>query len=108
MLGLLFLYFTGNYFHKLANEFSNNKSLFAVLGIVLYYVGTFIGWAILGIMDGLMDIGFDWDNNLALRLIALPFGIAAAYLFHFLQRKQWDKSFVVIADEIQDIGNTLD
>lgn len=108
MIGILFLYFIGKYFYKLADEFNKNKWLIAILGIVVYYVGTFIGGALLGIMDGLMDIGFDWDNNLALGLIALPFGIAAAYLFHFLLRKQWEKSFVVIEDEIQDIGKTIE
>ncbi len=108
MLGLLFLYFIGKYFYKLVDEFYKNKWLFAVLGIVVYYVGTFIGEALLGIMDGLMNISFDWDNNWALGLISLPFGIVAAYLFHFLLKEQWEKSFVVIEDEIQDIGNTLD
>lgn len=103
MLGILFFYFVGKYFYKLADEFNKNKWLFAILGIVVYYVGTFIGGALLDIMDGLMDNGFDWDNNLAVGLIALPFGIAASYLFHFLLKKQWEKSFIVIEDEIQDI-----
>ncbi len=108
MLGLIFLYFIGKYFYKLADEFNKNKWLFAVLGILVYYVGTFIGGALLGIMDGLIGIGFDWDNNLALGLIALPFGIASAYLFHYLLRKQWEKSFVFTEDEIQDIGKPLE
>lgn len=108
MLGLLFLYFIGKYFYRLAEEFNKNKWFFAILGIIVYYVGTFIGGALLGILDGLIGFGFDWDNNLALGLIALPFGIAAAYLLHFLLRKQWEKSFVVIEDEIKDIGKPLE
>lgn len=108
MLGIVFLYFIGKYFYKLAEQFDKNKWLFAILGVVIYYVGTFVGGAILGIMDGLLDIGFDWDNNLALGLVALPFGIGAAYLFYFLLKKQWEKSVVLVKDEIHDIGKRLE
>jgi hypothetical protein len=40
--------------------------VYAILGIVTYYIGTFVGEVILGILDSLIGIGFDWDNNLAL------------------------------------------
>ena len=108
MLGLVFLYFIGKYFYKLAEQFNKNKWLFAVLGIVVYYAGTFIGGIILGILDAVIGIDFDWDNNIALSLIALPFGIASTYLFYFILKKQWERSFVVIQDEIQDIGKSLE
>lgn len=108
MLGILFIYFIGKYFYKLAEQFNKNKWLFAILGVVIYYVGTFVGGVVLGIMDGLLDLGFNWDNDMALGLVALPFGIASAYLFHFLLKKQWEKSVVIIEDEIQDIGKMLE
>ncbi len=104
MLGLIFLYFIGKYFFKLAEEFNQNKWLFAILGIIVYYLGTFAGGILLGILDALIGIGFNWDNNLALGLIALPFGIGAAYLFYFLLKKQWEKTIVIVEDNIQDIG----
>lgn len=84
MLGIIFLYFIGKYFYTLAEKFDKNKWLYAILGVIVYYVGTFIGGVVLGILDGLLDIGFDWDNSLVLGLIALPFGIATAYLFHYI------------------------
>jgi MFS family permease len=108
MLGIFFLYFIGKYFYKLAEEFKKNKWLFAILGILVYYIGTFIGGVILGILDELIGIGFDWDNTLALGLIALPFGIGVAYLFYFILKKEWEKSFVFAEDEIQDIGKHLE
>ncbi len=108
MLGIVFLYFIGKYFYKLAEQFNKNKWLFAILGVVIYYVGTFIGGLILGVLDALIGIGFDWDNNLALGLIALPFGIASAYLFYYILKKQWEKSFVLVEDEIQDIGKSVE
>ena len=108
MLGLVFLYFIGKYFYKLADQFNKNKWLFAVLGIVVYYAGTFIGGIILGILDAIIGIDFDWDNNIALSLIALPFGMASAYLFYFILKKQWERSFVEFQDEIQDIGKSIE
>jgi len=108
MLGIVFLYFIGKYFYKLAEEFNKNKWLFAILGIAIYYFGTFVGGIVLGILDEFVGIGFDWDNNLALGIIALPFGLAAAYLFYFLLKKQWQKSIVIVEDEIHDIGKPLE
>lgn len=107
IIGLVILYFIGKYFYKLAEQFNKNKWLFAVLGIVVYYAGTFIGGIILGILDALIGFDFDWDNDIALGLIALPFGLATAYLFYFILKKQWEKSFVIVEDEIQDIGRSL-
>ena len=105
MLGIVFLYFIGKYFYKLAEEYNKNKWLFAILGVVVYYAGIFLGGIILGLLDVLIGFNFDWDNNLALGLIAIPFGMGSAYLFYYILKKQWKKTFVVVKDEIQEIGN---
>lgn len=89
-------------------EFNKNKWLFAILGVVIYYVGTFIGGIILGLLDEFAGLNFDWDNNFLLGFIALPFGIGAAYLFHYLLKTNWEKSVVIVEDEIQDIGKSID
>ncbi len=52
--------------------------LFVIAGVVVYFVGTFVGESLLGILDGQIGIGLDRDNNFALALIALPFGLGAA------------------------------
>ena len=106
MLGLLLIYFIGKYFYDLAAEFEKNKWLYAILGVVMYYVGTFIGGLILGVLDALMELGIDWDNNLLLGLLGLPFGIAASYLFYYLL-KSWSKSVVLVKDEINEIGKEV-
>ncbi|MCB0439438.1 MAG: hypothetical protein KDD20_11930 [Mangrovimonas sp.] len=107
MLGLLLIYFIGKYFYDLAAEFEKNKWLYAILGVVMYYVGTFIGGLILGVLDALMELGIDWDNNLLLGLLGLPFGIAASYLFYYLLKKSWSKSVVLVKDEINEIGKQV-
>lgn len=108
MLSILFLYFIGKYFYKLAERFNKNKWLFAITGIVIYYVGTFIGGVVLAILDWLLELDFDWENSVSLSFIALPFGIATSYLFYFILKKQWEKTFVLVEDEIQDIGKPIE
>ncbi len=105
MLGILLIFFIGNYFYKLAKKFNQNKWLFAILGIVIYYVGTLIGGFIFGLLDALVGLGIDWDNTLILSLIAIPFGIGAAVLFYYILNKKWSKSVVLVESEIQESEN---
>lgn len=108
MLGILLIYFIGRYFYRLAEGFNQNKWLYAILGIVIYYVGTFVGGIILAIFDELYALGINWENNFSLGLIALPFGIITAYLFYFLLQRKWKKAVTLIKDEIHDIGKHVE
>lgn len=108
MLGILLIYFIGRYFYRLAETFNQNKWLYAILGVVTYYIGTFVGGIVLAIFDELFAIGINWDNNFSLGLLAMPFGIATAYLFYYLLNKKWQKSVILIKDEIQDIGKPVE
>ncbi len=107
MFGILFLYLIGKYFYKLAEENSQNKWLYAVLGIVIYYFGVFLGGFILGFIFLIADFDFDWDNNTLNNLIAIPFGFTADYLFYSILKKRW-LTKIEIKDEIQDIGKEVD
>ena len=108
MLGLILIYFIGRSFYRLAEQFNKNRWLFAILGIVAYYAGTFIGGLILGIVDGFLGLGFNWDNDLSLGLIALPFGVLMTYVFYVLLKRNWKKLDVETVDMIQDIGKSID
>ncbi len=103
MFGILFIYFIGKYFYDLAVEFKHNKWLFTVLAVVVYYVGSAIGGLTIGIIALLFDIEINWEEQ-GIGLIAVPFGIGAAFLFYYLLKKKWQKEFVIASDEIQDIG----
>ncbi len=105
MLGIILIYFIGKYFYKLAEEFNKNKWVYAILGVIVYYSGTMVGGVLLGFADGFFELGIDWEDTLLLTAIALPFGIGAAYLFYYLLKKDWKQSFVVVEDEIENIGN---
>jgi hypothetical protein len=104
MLGILLIYFIGKHFYKMAETYNKNKWLFAILGVVTYYVGTFIGGVVLAILDEIFVLGINWDSNLGLGLMALPFGIALDYLFYKILEKKWKKEFVPVGNEIEDIG----
>ena len=92
----------------MAQDYYKNRWLYGLLGIAVYYVGTVLGGAIMGVTDDLFDLGINFDSTLNLTLIAFAFGISFAYLVYILIKKQWKKSVVIVKDEIQDIGKTID
>ncbi|MDO5969724.1 hypothetical protein Q4Q35_07880 [Flavivirga aquimarina] len=108
MLGLLLIYFIGKRFYDLSEEYSQNKWLYAILGIVIYYVGTFIVSIVLAVLIEFGIIDIDLENSFVIGLIALPFGIGAVYLFYILLEKKWKKAVVVVKDEISDIGKNIE
>ena len=108
MLGIVLIYFIGRYFYRLAEKFEQNRWLYTILGIVAYYVGTFIGGIILALFDEIFLLGINWENNLTLGLIAMPFGIGTVYLFYYLLQRKWNKSVILFKDEIQDIGKPVE
>jgi MFS family permease len=104
MIGFLLIYFIWKRFSELALEFNHKKWVYGILGILCYYLGTLIGGATIGVLSMLLGFDVDWDNNLLMSFIALPFGIGACYLFHFLLKKKWEKEAKVYVEGIQDIG----
>tara|TARA_R110002012_G_scaffold64227_1_gene168800 strand:- start:1669 stop:2001 length:333 start_codon:yes stop_codon:yes gene_type:complete len=103
MLGLIFLYFIGKYFYKLAETYNEKKWLFAVLGVATYYLGTFLGGIILALLDEFFYLGINWDSR-ATNFIFLPFGLATAYLFYYLLNRNWSKRQEKEVLSIEDIG----
>ncbi|MBL7765066.1 MAG: hypothetical protein JNJ58_03160 [Chitinophagaceae bacterium] len=105
MLGLLLIYFIGKYFYDLAGLYDKNKWGFAILGVLMYYVGTFVTGIFIGIFNADM---IEEGNNLVLGLMALPFGILSSYLTYILLKKNWSKNIVSIEDEIQGLGSEVE
>jgi hypothetical protein len=103
MLGFLFIYLIGKYFYKLAEDHQENKWLYAIIGVIVYYAGTAVGGLILGFVFLFTNTNFDWDNTILTSLIAIPFGLGADYLFYIVLRKMWSKK-ENSKDEINEIG----
>lgn len=93
MIGIILIYFIGKYFYNLAEEFSKNKWLYGILGVIVYYAGTFVAGLIFGILGELGIVeGINSINSIFLSLLALPFGILACWLFYIILKKQWSKN----------------
>lgn len=109
MLSILLIYFIGKPFYDLSTNYDKNKWVFAILGVVTYYLGTFIGGIVLGLLDVLLNVGFDWDNRLLLGIMAIPFGILTCYGLYVILKKKWQREALYKKneiDEIDDIGKT--
>jgi predicted membrane protein len=104
MLGLIFIYWIGKYFYRLAEKFNQNKWLFAILGVVVYYSSQFIFGVLIAIFNEYLVLGLDLDN-VFLVLIGIPIGLLFTYLFYFLLDRNWKKNEVQYKETIQDIGS---
>ncbi len=93
MLGLLLLYFIGKYFYDLAGSYGKPKWGYAILGIISYYAGTFIGGLVIGFVyvQTSDPMAIDGIPDLALGLLVLPFGLAACWVLYTLLKRHWDK-----------------
>jgi len=93
MLGLVVIYFIGRYYYRLAEEFGKSKWGFAILGVVCYYAGAFIGGIILGLLSLVWD-GFEIEymSDLQLGIMAIPFGLLFCYGIYMLLKRIWTKN----------------
>ncbi len=104
MLGILLIYFIWKYFNELAFDYDKpNRWIYSVLGIVVYYAGTFLGGIIIGLISiYILEKDIDQVNDILLNLISIPFGMGTCWLFYFLLKKQWEKSKRPIDSDILD------
>lgn len=104
MLGILLIYWIGKYFYQLADKNNQNKWLFAILGIAVFYITQFIFAIILVFLNEFGITNVDLDS-FALNLLGIPLGFLGCYIFYILLEKSWKKDVVDVAEDIQDIGN---
>ena len=108
MLAILFVIFVGKFFYKLAEKYNQKKWLFTILGIAMYYVGSAVGGLLLGFAMLLFDFEIDWNNQILMTIIAIPFGFGMCWLFYYLLEKSWKKIEVLPIENIEDIGKDID
>lgn len=104
MLGFVFIFIIGKYFYKLAEEYNQNKWLFAILGIIVYYAAGAIGGIIIGVLSVVFNFEVDWDNSILMAAIGLPIGLASCWLFYYLLEKKWKKIEIKPIQDINNIG----
>jgi uncharacterized YccA/Bax inhibitor family protein len=103
MLGLVLLYWIGKYFYRLAEDYEKSKWGYAILGVVVYYLGTFIFAMLIAIfaLDFLND-----ESDLVISLISLPFGILSCYLLYKYFEKTWEANAPKNDNIIDQIGKS--
>lgn len=102
MIGLVLIYFLGKYFYDLAKKHNKSEWGFAILGVIVYYIGTFIGGLIISLAIVLINGDIDSTNSFFLGLLALPFGVLTAYLLYKLLEKKWGNSTIEQYEDILD------
>ncbi|MDX2249951.1 MAG: hypothetical protein SF052_24415 [Bacteroidia bacterium] len=105
MLGLLLIYFIGKNFYELADDYEKSKWGFAILGVVSYYLGTFLGGIILSIILEISGTNsLDDINSMLVSLIALPFGLLSCIGLYFILKRNWEKNREATESIIDNIG----
>ena len=104
MLGALLIYWIGKYFYQLAEEHEKSKCGYAILGIAIYYLGSFGAGIVVGIVFGIISPGYiETVNETLLSVLLLPFGILACYVLYKYLEKSWNKN-KSNSNEIEEIG----
>lgn len=84
--------FVGRSFYQLAENHQKSRWLFAILGVVSFYFGIFIGGIVLAFVYELYLLRSMEDvNPILLTLMALPFGILTCWGLYRILSNQWSK-----------------
>lgn len=93
MLGLLLLYFIGKHFYQLAFEHNRKPWPPAILGVLTYFLGTFIyGFILAVLLELAFDTSIDSINRYVLEISSIPFGLLAAYGLKTIYLRHWKKN----------------
>ncbi len=107
MLGLVLIYWIGKYFYVLAEKYNQNKWLYAILGVVIYYLGQIIFGVILAIFNEFLEFNINLDD-VVINLLGIPIGGLACYGFYKILENNWKKIQLQPIENIDDIGKDID
>ncbi len=105
MLGIIFLYWVGKYYFKLAEKYNKSKWGFAILGIAAYYSGILFASLTIGILLGLYAPELiDGINDTLFGIMMLPFGFLMTFGLYKFLKMTWEKNESP-QNEITEISN---
>ncbi|RAR47269.1 hypothetical protein [Flavobacterium lacus] len=104
MLSLLFIYFLGKYFYTLAEKHKQNEWLYAILGVFVYYVSTFLFAFIIMGLELIFSLGYEGFLDKSIGYISIPFGLLGCWGFYKLLENKWNKMIQVEIETIDEIG----
>jgi len=106
MLTFILLFFIGKYYYELAQDYYKHRWLFGILGIAMYYVGTFLYSVFMNLAVLEFNFSFNIYGFFRWELARIAVGIGFAYLVMVLLERKWKKEAKASADEIELIGKT--
>lgn len=110
MIGIFIIYWIGKTYYTLAQKHNRSKWGFAILGPVIYYLGSIIG--ILLIMLGYFATGseemFYEINERLLDFMGVPFGALACWGLYQLLKRKWEQKALMpkqvdVLDNLDDL-----
>ena len=104
MLGIFLLYYIGKQYYGLAQQHNKHKWGFAILGVVAYYVGAFLGGLVLGLLFVLLDWNIDSVPSIGWDLMALPIGALVCWGVYSYLKKRWINASPQMEQDILDAG----
>lgn len=100
MLGLLLLYWIGKYFYKLAEDYDKSQWTYAILGILVYYAGTFVFGLAIGTIIEIASPGYvETINEFLFGLLMIPFGLLCCYLFYDYLKRSWKRNEALLEEQ---------
>jgi hypothetical protein len=103
MIGLILIYFIGKSFYKLAEKHKKSEWGFAILGVALFYIGSFVGGFIVGILFEVFSPGtIDGLSDTILGVIGLPFGLITWWFSLKQITKKWETNAVTLDMDVLD------
>ncbi|HMS70411.1 MAG TPA: hypothetical protein PKD18_19830 [Saprospiraceae bacterium] len=103
MLGIVLMYLVGREYYKLAILNQKNAWLYAIVGVVSYYVGVFLGGILVVILyHFISEEAVEEMSELKLEIMAIPFGVLSCYLFYRFLKFTWSKKYAKKDEDILD------
>ena len=107
MLGILLWVFIYKAFAWRAGQHNKKKWPIGLLGIAVYYFGTFVGGiSIVLYLEYFSDSHYDM-SGLALNLLSIPFGILTSAILYKILKRYWTKKAEFADVDIVD-GELID
>jgi hypothetical protein len=105
MLGIIFLYWVGKYYYKLAEKYNKSKWGFAILGVASYYSGILFASLLTGfVLAFYAPELIDGINDTLLGILMLPFGFLMTFGLYKFLKMTWAKN-EPLPEEVRTVQN---
>ena len=92
MFSLVLVYFVAKSFYELAEKHGKSDWGFAIVGVVSYYAGIFLGGMIIALIQEAISPGtLGSEDSMWVNILAVPLGILSCYGAYVMLKRSWSK-----------------